>query len=402
MTRPFDLAATHTRYRAPVVDEFEYEGKDDSGAELRVKLSERFLRTTAENMNRKWETTGDLCPIVIGHTVKGAKEIDQPPKVGVLHNYDIEPFGPDAVPTLWADHWIRNEVTVPLNGVPMKLSHDDIATRFPHRSGEIWLGMCEVHPHSLLGATAPHRPLGLLKLSEDGKGSVGYASPGDLKMADKPDADSGKAVNSDAKLDQLMGMVGQLLEAFQTALSSGGGAGAAPGGAPAEAPQGDHEMDQFLKSLEDESGEPEEEPEAKPKKKKEVEDDTVAKLERERDAAVLKLKRAEVTTALTELRDKHNVDVDPADEQTVTDLLILPEDAFQRTIARLQRNGKGKPPGDGSGGFDDAVRQQAATPPTGGKRKVATAEDKQKVVKLALSKSIDYLSAAKELGFEIQ
>lgn len=403
---PPDIATTHTKYRAPVVDVFEYEGKDDDGAELRVKLSQRFLARTAENMNKKWEEKDYLCPIVIGHTVKGAKEVDQPPKVGVLHNYEIAPFGKDNTPTLWADHWIQNETTVPLNGVPMKLSHDEIASRFPHRSGEIWLGLCEVHPHSLLGATAPHRTLGLLKLSADGEGCVGYASPGDMKMADekKPEADTGKAVSQDAKLDQVLGMLGQLLETFQAAL--GGQAGAAAGG---HEPSGhDAEMEKFLASLDEGGGEGgggEEKPKEKEGEYAKGKDDEKVKLERERDEAVLKLKRNTIKAKLTELRDKYLVDIDPEDEGVITDHMILPDDAFERTVARLQRNGKGRPPGDGATGLNAAVQSQAgdqAKQPAGGGRKVTTPEDKQKVVKLALKKSIDYASAAKELGFEIQ
>jgi hypothetical protein len=406
LTDAFD-PTQYTRYRAPVVDEFMYEGKDDSGAEIRVKLSAKFLATTADNMNRKWEEKGDLSPIVIGHTVKGAKEIDQPPKVGYLHNYEVAPFGKDATPTLWADHWIKNEETVPVNGVPLKLSHAEIVERWPRRSGEIWLGLCEVDPHSLLGATTPHRSLGLLKLAEDGHGSVGYESPGGLKMADEKKPDTGAAANADAKLDQVLGMLGQLLEAFQTA-TAGGTQGAAQA-QPSGAGHSDAEVEEFLKSLgEGEGGnEPpaDEKPAEKPKKKEEKPDeesDEKVKLERERDEAVLKLKRSEVTSKLTELKDKYLVDIDPTDEQTVADYLMLPDEAFQRAVARLQRNGKGAPPGDGKGGLNDAVRQQVGTPPATGKRKVATAEDRSKVVKLAMQKKVDFASAAKELGFELQ
>ena len=395
---PFDTSK-YTKTRAPVVDEFTYEATDpETKAAIRVDLSADFLRKTAETMNRR-DASGNPCPIVIGHTIKGAPEKDQPPKVGYLHNYAVEPY--EGKPTLWADHYIVNEATVPLNGVPMKLSAAEIAERFPRRSGEIWLGTYEVDPHSLLGATTPHRNLGLLKLSADGKAGYTYSSPGELHVdkppADKPDVTkTGEFAEMTALLKQAVAMIGQLSETLHSALSP---QEPQPGAGGGEGGGGGDSIDEFMKTLEAEGGGEKEgggegagEKEEKPKKKEKEEqgeDAEKVKLQRELQDAQVKLARVQITSRITAAGG------DAKDEQLISDLICQPEDVRERMLLRLERAPRALPTGFGNSALDLAARDATAA---NGKR-ITTDADKQLVAKLARNENMTFEMAAKKLGY---
>jgi len=398
---PFD-PTDYVKTRAPVVDSFTYEASDpETKSAIRVDLNEEFLRRTAETMNRR-DASGNPCPIVIGHTRKGEAEKYQPPKVGYLHNYTVEPY--DGRPTLWADHYIKREVEVPLNGVLMKLSAREVAERFPRRSGEIWYGTYEVDPHSLLGATTPHRNLGLLKLSSDGNVGYSYSSPGELKVADELKApQTGDLSELKALVQQCLAMVGQLTETIHAALQPQ--AGAEHGG---EGGEGGDSLDDFMKSLESEGGEGGEEedkkgdkkedkkgdkkPEAEPKPEPK-EDEEKVKLQRERDEALIKLARTQITARIAAAGG------DTKDEQLISDLLVQPEDVRERMLVRLERGSRPNLPSrfDRPGALTSAVSEST----DGQGKRISSAQDQAKVLKLARDEGLLFEQAAKKLGFTL-
>lgn len=410
---PFN-PAEYTKATAPVVDAFEYDNGD-----MKAQFTRAFLQRVCDRMNQRFEQTGDLSPIVIGHTIDGAPEHDQPQKVGVLHNWRVGEFaGRDAA---YADHYIKNENTVVVQGAPLKLSAREVVERWPRRSGEIWFGKYEVDPHCLLGATTPCRDLGLLRLDANGQGVVAYQSPGELKMPlpNDPTAgpgaapqDTGPFKNLEAQIAQLTAMVGQLLEVV-----TNGGPGAKPGdakGAPDDA-----SFDDFLKQLEAEGGaggeggegepepkgepkEPKAEPKGEPKEPKEPKgepkpDEEKAKLQRERDEAVVKLARTELVAELTKLKDEYHVAIDPANADTIRDLLALPDDIRAKTI-KLWRDGAPKLPGAGGN------LNRALTDATDGKEPVKRIDSKEKqdeVIKFARKENLPYNQAAVKLGYTL-
>jgi hypothetical protein len=391
---PFDTDQ-YVKVRAPVVDEFRYSG-GNAGATISADINKAFLDRVASNMNTKFARTGDLAPVVIGHTVTGAPETEQPPVVGYLHNYAVEPF--DDRTALYADYWIRKENKLKLDNTFGTYSAQDIISRFPRRSGEVWLNHAEVDPVSLLGATTPHRSLGLLKLAADGDASLGFTSPGDLKMPDAaPPAQTGDFAKLQATVEQTAAMVGQLMEMIQSALAQGAHE-QQPGGGD------EHDLDKFLEGLdgggdEEEGGEkkePKEKPEAAEKKepKEGAADDEKVKLARERDEYAAKFARLQVTTKLENMRAA-GVDVDPADEQTIQDLMVQPPDMRERTLARLQRGAR-RLPGSG-GGFGAAVNEATAD---NGKR-ISTVAQKDEVMKLARKENISFEQAARKSGYTL-
>lgn len=399
MSLPFD-PAEYEVVRAPVVDEFTYEGTDpDTNAAMRVTLSKRFLEKTAETMNAKFKATGDLCPIVVGHTVKDAKEIDQPPAVGFLHNYDVAPFGDKQVPTLWADHYIRKQVELPINGVPMRLSAKQLCEMYPRRSGEIWLGTYEVDPHSMLGATTPHRSLGILKLSADGKAAFGYSSPGALHMADAVPTENktGEFAELKAILQQNTTLLGQVFELLTQTLQQPGPEAGHGGG------EGEGSFDDFLKGLEgggEGGGDKKKEEKPEPKEEKEEEPEKV-KLARENDELRVKLARAEVTTQLR----AEVTEADATNEELIQDMIAMPEDMRKRFLLRLARGRQAAAPGvvpvPGRGGVPSAMHVALNTATGGNGKRITSAAERDSVLQLARKKGTSYEAALKELGYAL-
>lgn len=388
MSLPFDVS-DYEVVRAPVVDTFDYAATDpETKTEIRVPLNEAFLRRTAEKMNER-SKTNDLCPIVVGHTIRGAREVDQPPKVGYLHRFEVEPY--NGKPALFADHYIRKVVKLALNGVEQTLTAKELVDRFPRRSGEVWFGTHEIDPHALLGATTPHRNLGVLKLSADGNAGFSYESPGDLKV-DKPTEapKTGEYAELKALVQQIAAMVASLTEAFHAAVQ------------PEPQPQGhgDSSIDDILKGLEAEEGGEKGGEEKEPKEPKGdkggdkepkggAETEEVAKLQRERDEALVKLARVQITSRLAaQGHDTNN-------EQLIADLICQPEDVRERFLARLERprGTVARPPS----AFDTAVASATAD---SGKR-ITSAAQREQVLKLAREENSTFEVAARKLGFTI-
>lgn len=399
MSLPFD-PTEYECVRAPVVDSFTYQLTTDDGA-IEANIGETFLRKTAANMNER-ARTGNLCPIVIGHTPdEPIDEAYAPQKVGWLSDYDVAPFEtPEGTKqTLFAKHWIKKEQTVVLNGAPVKLSAKELCDKFPHRSGELWLTRHEVHPHSLLGATAPERALGVLKLSATGNSAFNYTSPGKLEVNTTalPGADAAPMKALEGVVAQLSALVSQLTAALPQK-----GAEVKPGDKPAgDGAPDDAELDALLSQLDGDTDEPKDEKKEEPKeekkeeKPKEKDEDEKVKLQRERDEAVLKLQRSEVVTQINDLRTKHFVDLDPTDEAFISDLLSQPPEMRARWFDRMKL-GRKLPGYTGS-----ALTAALGAATAGNGKRITSNEDNAAVIKLARQKNVDFKTAATELGFTL-
>lgn len=138
----------------PVLDEHTL--LDDEGQPL-MEIDERRLQDIARRANARIRDTGDLVPIVVGHTKDGLPEQSQPEIVGYAGPFKVIPFFKTGKKALAAAKWrvFRSKVGV--------------ANQFPRRSVELWLSDLKIDPISLLGATTPERDLGLLRLSREGK-----------------------------------------------------------------------------------------------------------------------------------------------------------------------------------------------------------------------------------------
>jgi hypothetical protein len=137
----------------PILDEHTL--LDDAGNAL-LNIDANRLRVIAQRANTRIRQTGDLVPIVIGHTKDNAPEQQQPEIVGYAGPFNIGPFfntGKKALKALFK--FFKNK----LNKI----------RQFPRRSVELWLSDLRIDPISLLGATTPERDLGLLRLSREGK-----------------------------------------------------------------------------------------------------------------------------------------------------------------------------------------------------------------------------------------
>lgn len=138
---------------APILDEHTL--TDDDGNPV-IELTESHLRAIAARNNRRMRNTGDIIPVVIGHTKDEEEEPKQPPIVGWASHLTVKPFGRTGKKAIYA------KFRVPRNKV-------HLVNKYPRRSIELWLSDWKIDPISLLGATTPERDLGLLQFSADGR-----------------------------------------------------------------------------------------------------------------------------------------------------------------------------------------------------------------------------------------
>lgn len=139
----------------PILDE--HVVRDDDGEPL-YNINAQKLHYIANRNNQRVKQTGDLCPVVIGHTDDDAKEEDQPEVVGYAWNYRVKPLGRTG----------RKAITATFK---LHRKHLDKIRKYPRRSVELWFTDWKIDPIALLGATTPERDLGLLQLSKGGRRS---------------------------------------------------------------------------------------------------------------------------------------------------------------------------------------------------------------------------------------
>lgn len=129
---------------------------DEHTGEDGVVYDQRVLRCIAANCNRRIETTGDWCPLVLGHT-SGPDEPRREPKViGFAGPFYVDRFRNNEGRTVWAIYctcWV----------FPQDV--EDFR-RNPRRSVEVWPEerpeQRYFDPIALLGAETPRRDLGLI------------------------------------------------------------------------------------------------------------------------------------------------------------------------------------------------------------------------------------------------
>lgn len=155
---------TIVRRDVPILDEHDL--KDDDG-KLLIHIDAKKLKEIADRNNKRIKETGDLIPLVIGHTRDGEPEDKQPELVGYAKDLQVKPFKKTGRKALVAKFLIFKH----------KLHK---ARDFPRRSIELWLNDLKVDPISLLGATTPERDLGLLQLQKAGS-RIRYAANGKRK-----------------------------------------------------------------------------------------------------------------------------------------------------------------------------------------------------------------------------
>lgn len=182
---------------------------DDDGSQVAV-VDRAVLEQIARNNNSRIDRTGDLTPVVIGHTRERQREEAQPEIVGWADNFKVVPFFNTGKYAIQCDMHIKN---TPAG------SADDLADKFPRRSVELWLKRKEIDPISLLGATTPERDLGpMRRYQRSAEKGIHYSRVYEDKMTDDKDKGmseaAAQAVNSDP-FKHLSEMISQLVQEFR-------------------------------------------------------------------------------------------------------------------------------------------------------------------------------------------
>ncbi len=93
--------------------------------------------------NSRSRDTGDVCPIVVGHTSDDQKEIDKPPIVGFASDFKVEKIGK-----------VNPRAAITATFSVLK----DYVKRFPRKSVELWADGV-IDPIALLGHSRPAKDL---------------------------------------------------------------------------------------------------------------------------------------------------------------------------------------------------------------------------------------------------
>lgn len=378
---------------------------DDSGAFL-ADINDQYIDKFVAHMNERERLTGDLCPLVLGHTSDNYQpEVEAPQIVGYARNYSKGTLGETDRSAAFADFWIYKK------DIELVRKHGS------RRSCEIWVSRYEADPISLLGATTPCRDLGLLKLSRDSQVKLSAYQQGELMPADAlPPADpkeSGAAKGKEAVNDQILALLSEILSAVK-----GGGMsatapqpdGATPG-AQAPGELSDEEYEKLLSQLEPEEGgsPPDEKGKEGEKPVKEGtncgsaqeiktpptgDDQGAKKMERENAELRTRLSRLEITGELKDLALTHDVQID---EALISDLAAQPVDMRARQIERLKKLSRPKVGGPTP---IDAALADARPSGTRGKR-ISSLEERDRIIKLARTKGTTFESVAAEQGYDV-
>jgi len=173
--------------RYAILDEHEL---PETASHPKIVVNAQRLKRIANNANKRVTDTGDMVPLVIGHTDDDKPETKQPPLVGFASNFDVQPLFDTGREAIWADFYIYD-------------TKIDIARDYPRRSVELWASRDEIDPISLLGPTTPERDLGLMQFSRKDEFSYHYSlNTETAKMAeekDKPASDEKKEAKVEEK-----------------------------------------------------------------------------------------------------------------------------------------------------------------------------------------------------------
>lgn len=417
------------------VDEFIM--KNDDGTFV-ANINEPFLDRLVARMNAREAQTGDLSPLVIGHTEEGQAETSAPPIIGWARNWVKAQLFNTPRKAAFFDAWIKNDYV-------------ELAKKYPRRSCEVWPGRYEVDPISFLGATTPARDLGLLKLSRDG--SFVYTSPEDMtvptdnkpedkeKKPDSPSQDnpskpkadpstSGAAVKADSKQDQILAALQQILQMLQGGEGAGATATASPPApaapaapaADADADDGqmsDADIEALLQQMGGEGGEGAAgggAPDATSRKGEEKVqnsaagagggDNTYVHLSRQLEAERLanedmriKLSRIEISQTLRGYYDE-GLDVNPQDEALISDLIAMPPDIRNRQLNVVKKLSRTRLDAGGGSMLNRALDEAVSTGPQGVKR-VRDREDVMRLSRKASQEGKSFEAVAREEGYTL-
>ena len=380
----------------PVLKEGIIYYEDDDGNRHPFKVTPEYLNRLCTNMNRRFEKTGDMSPLVLGkHTDPKAPAHEQPETVGFAYNWRVIDFnGVKAA----APKFLYNKEDY------------DKCKKFQRRSSEVWLGKAEIDPISLLGATTPEQDLGLVYLNRhpDTKTIV------TLSREDMPDIPNTipEAQMGETGLMKLLEGLNAKIDQLSAKIDGGASQPATeqPGGGGEMSPE---ELDQLLASLQQEEGagnEPEGEKPVEKAKDEDVEPvskndasyaggnntytpETVKKLQRDLDDMKALLSRKDMEASLNELKAK-GVDLDVKVE--LEDLMALPEAYRSRQLDRISKNYRSAPINDR---INPAIKNSVVG--SGKGKRVETDEDMNRCVKLARDKKINFEQAAAELGYTL-
>lgn len=407
-----------------VVDEFKM--TDDEGS-LVAQLDAKYLQRLVARMNAREAETGDMAPIVIGHTKDGMAEVQQPQIVGYGRNWSVGPLFDTGRQAAFCQAWVYKVNKLTIDGEEVILTASEVAKRWPRRSAEVWTNRHEIDPISLLGATTPARDLGLMKLSRTG--SLTYYSPGDSPVPTPQSPDiagaaaglSGSNETMTNLLQQILAGINGLKDALAPAPAPDAGApvaGAPPGAAPAGAPGGDTELTddelaQLLGGSGDQGapgagGDPDDQSRKGDKPVQNsgmgypggantrVTDPQVRLSRMEEEVSALRNENARIklSATLTKIRES-GVDVDPNDEALISDLAAMPPEIRDRQVARLKLQRKA--PVNPSFNLEDAINKST----DGTQKRMSTPEQTQAVIKLARDKKITFEVAAAESGYQV-
>ncbi len=400
MTLPFDPAEYESPVYAPLVDTFTKQNKDGSFTAGITRESLPHWERAANERHQR----GEHCPLVIGHTVDGAVEVDQPPKVGwITGPYKAVESHPNVVgPCLLGLHHVRKESTLALNGVAIKLSARELLDRFPRRSAELWFSDYKIDPVALLGATTPCRELGALRLDSRAGIVVNHESPTRLALKDTtpmptpaetddkkekgPDTDHAGYKQLEAVVQQLAQQVaalGEMQAQMHEAMQ------AQSQGAP-----GDEDLEALLNHHLGGAGQGEPTPEAPTPK-----DKPDAKMSRdpEKDELLAKVARHETAAKLAKL-ESQGISfgfVDQADRDAfLLDLQAMSPSIQDAVVLRLQRT-RSVPAA--SPDLQTALTHAAKV---AGGVKPLTKADEPRLMKLARERGHSFTQVAKDEGYE--
>jgi len=348
-------------------------------------ITDGFLDKLIEHMNGREALTGDLCPLVIGHTQDGLPEIDQPPLVGYARNWHKGVLGDTGRSCAFFDAWVLK-------------SQVELVRKFPRRSGEVWANRYEIDPISLLGATTPARDLGLLRLSREG--SFTYTAPGETVMPeektdDKPKADpkeSGAAKGLEGKIDQLLSMMTQCLEMCAPGAKAQGGA-PAPG---ADQQMGDEDYEKLMQELmagQDGDGGDKPEPRTEDKPTKTEGPAKLSRAEQRVAELEAEVARMQVKDKLVQLSRKGHA-ADPEDSALIEDLVAMDPLMRQRQLDRIASTPVA--PGHGATHLSRALGESS----TGAKR-LMDRETMTRLSRKASSERKSFEQVAAEEGYDL-
>jgi hypothetical protein len=188
-----------------------------------VVVDKEFLQRIADRNNKRVRDTGDEIPVCIGHTREDDKETEGPPTVALARDFYVAPLYKSGRYGLWCKWRVRK-------------GKKELLVDYPRRSVELWLDDLSIDPIAILGATAPDRDLGLIRLNKD---------PGREHMTltmQHPEKDN--SMDPTQIAEQVLALIDQqpwkkFLDQFMTEIMSG--EEGAEGEPPPEVPAGHNE-----------------------------------------------------------------------------------------------------------------------------------------------------------------